>query len=306
LYLCFGARVSWALHSPFCAVLYDQSNFAPKINPYSIFETLFNQIRENDPTLCYFQAMTDQPRHALIKNLLAKMPRGMPFDLAMLAELGVSTSLAAKYVAGGWLMRLGQGVYAFPGDNLDLYRTIRFLQTRIQGLHIAGKSALSLQGVRHNLAVRDQIILWGDVRATLPDWFVARFPARYVHTQLFAWGAQCPVAKSLTTPPGNLDGLQVAVPERAILELLCEVGGKVGIEEAHNIFAGLRNLRRDVLGNLLACCTSVKTKRLFLTWSRETGIIDSDNLLRDYPVALGSTSRWMCRLKDGTLLSLKP
>ena len=54
------------------------------------------------------------------------MPKGMPFDLAMLAELGVSGSLAAKYVAGGWLMRLGQGVYAFPGDNLDLYGTVRF------------------------------------------------------------------------------------------------------------------------------------------------------------------------------------
>lgn len=252
------------------------------------------------------QAMADQPRHTRIKHLLAGMPRGRPFDLALLAELGVSGTLAAKYVEAGWLVRLGQGVYAFPGDKLDLHGTILFLQSRIPGLHIAGKSALSLQGVRHNLALRDPVILWGDVRATLPDWFVACFPARYVHAHLFAWPEQNPGGKSLCTPPGNLDGLQVAVPERAILELLYEAGTKLGIEEAHNIFAGLRNLRKDVLGNLLACCTSVKTTRLFLTWSRETGIINADNLQRDYSIALGSTSRWMSRLKDGTLLSLKP
>lgn len=234
------------------------------------------------------------------------MPRGMPFDLAMLAEQGVSAQLAAKYVESGWLSRLAQGVYAFPGDILTSHGSIKFLQTRIPGLHVAGKTALSLQGVRHNLSTRDKLVLWGDARSTLPSWFVSRFPARYVSARLFAWEDHFPAAKSLTTPPGSTDGLQVSVPERAILELLYEVGTNQGVEEAHNIFASLRNLRKDVLGKLLACCTSVKTVRLLLTWSRETGLIDADSLLSQYKIPVGSEKRWMTRLKDGTLLTLKP
>lgn len=234
------------------------------------------------------------------------MPRGMPFDLAMLAEHGVSPQLAAKYVDSGWLIRLAQGAYAFPGDTLSAHGAIKFLQTRIAGLHVAGKTALSMQGVRHNLSPRDKLVLWGDVRSTLPDWFVSRFPARYVHARLFDWPDHFPAAKSLTTPPGVADGLHVSVPERAILELLYEVGTHQGIEEAHNIFAGLRNLRKDVLGKLLAGCTSVKTVRLFLTWSRETGLIDTETLRSQYYIPIGSDKRWMTRLKDGTLLTLKP
>ncbi len=100
-------------------------------------------------------------RHDLIKRLQASQPRGTPFDLADLSKLGVSAQLAAKYVRGGWLVRLAQGVYAFPGDNLDEHRTIQFLQTQVAGLHVAGKSALALHGVRHNLASRNLIILLG-------------------------------------------------------------------------------------------------------------------------------------------------
>ena len=33
---------------------------------------------------------------------------------------------------------------------------------------------------------------------------------------------------------------------------------------------------------------------------------DVDNLLSQYPVRVGSSTRWMSRLDDGTLLSLKP
>ncbi|MHB8746033.1 MAG: type IV toxin-antitoxin system AbiEi family antitoxin domain-containing protein [Gammaproteobacteria bacterium] len=245
-------------------------------------------------------------RHSLIKNLQTNMPRGAPLDLALLAEQGVSPQLAAKYVEGGWLSRLAQGVYAFQGDTLISDGSIRFLQTRIPGLHVAGKTALSLQGVRHNLSPRDKLVLWGNARSTLPSWFVSRFPARYVSARLFVWPRDFPATKSLTTPPGSAEGLQVSVPERAILELLYEVGTKQGVEEARNIFAGLRHLRKDVLGKLLACCTSIKTVRLFLTWSRETGVVDADRLLSQYRIHVGSDKRWMTRLKDGTLLSLKP
>ena len=230
----------------------------------------------------------------------------MPFDLATLARQGVSANLAAHYAEVGWLVRLAQGVYAFPADELSVHGAIKFMQNHVTGLHVAGKSALALQGVRHNLASREQLVLWGDVRFSLPAWFTSRFPARYVSARLFDWPDQTLAAKSLVTPPGVNEGLRVSVPERAVLELLYDVGTHQGLEEARNLFEGLTNPRKDMLGRLLACTTSVKTVRLFLTWARENKLVDVDALQQQHTLPVGSDRRWMTRLKDGTLLSLKP
>jgi len=244
-------------------------------------------------------------KHSLIKQLQTSLPRGAPFDVGAVARLGVSAKLAAHYAGAGWLVRLGQGVYAFPADELSVHGTIKFLQTRVAGLHLAGKSALALQGVRHNLATREQLVLWGDVRFTLPKLFTTRFPARYVSARLFDWPDEALAAKTLITPPGATEGLCVSVPERALLELLYDVGTHQGLEEARNLFEGLSSPRKEMLGRLLACCTSVKTVRLFLTWARETKVVDVAALQQQYKLPVGSDKRWMTRLKDGTLLILK-
>jgi Transcriptional regulator, AbiEi antitoxin, Type IV TA system/Transcriptional regulator, AbiEi antitoxin N-terminal domain len=244
-------------------------------------------------------------RHSLIKQLQSSLPRGVPFDMAALTCLGISGALAAHYAENDWLVRLAQGVYAFPGDELTAHGAIKLLQTRVNGLHVAGKSALALHGVRHNLATREQLVLWGDERFVVPAWFMTRFPARYVSARLFNWPDEFLAAKSLTTPPGVTSGLRVSAPERAVLELLYDVGTRESLEQARNLFDGLRNLRRDMLGDLLGCCTSVKTVRLFLTWARETKVVDVHTLQQQYTLPVGSEKRWMTRLKDGTLLTLK-
>lgn len=233
------------------------------------------------------------------------MPRGRPFDLPSLTRLGVTPQLAARYVNHGWLVRLGQGVYSFPGDNLTRDGCVQLLQERVCGLHIGGKSALALHAVRHNLAVRDTLILWGDQRFVLPEWFTSRFPSRYVSAKLFAWPDAQLATATLSSPAGATDGLRASTPERAALEMLYEVGTNQGLEEARNLFEGLRNLRKDVAGRLLASCTSVKAVRLFLTWSRQTNVLDVDTLREHYRLRVGSENRWMARLKDGTLLTLK-
>gem|GEM_PF-5365318 len=66
------------------------------------------------------------------------------------------------------------------------------------------------------------------------------------------------------------DPIEMACPERAVLELLVEVGLKQSLEEARNLFDGLRSPRKDIIGELLSCCTRVKAVRLFLTWSSRT------------------------------------
>lgn len=250
--------------------------------------------------------MDANSRHQVIKRLQTGLPRGAPFDLTTLAPLGVSAQLAARYAEGGWLVRLAHGVYAFPNDDFGVYGALKFLQQRVPGLHVGGKSALALQGVRHNLGSRDTLVLWGDARFALPTWFTSRFPARYAHASLFDWPDDALASKSVTTPPGLPDGLRVSTSERAMLEMLYEVGTKQSLEEARNLFDGVRSPRKDLLGQLLAHCTSVKAVRLFLTWARETGLVDADDLLARYPLRTGSNKRWMSRLPDGTLLSLNP
>jgi hypothetical protein len=250
--------------------------------------------------------MDANSRFQVIKHLQTGLPRGAPFDLTILATLGVSAQLAARYAEGGWLVRLAHGVYAFPNDDFGVYGALKFLQQRVPGLHIGGKSALALQGVRHNLGSRDTLVLWGDARFALPAWFTSRFPARYVHASLFDWPNDALVSKTITTPPGLPEGLRVSISERAALELLYEAGTKQSLEEARNLFDGVRSPRKELLGQLLACCKSVKTVRLFLTWARETELVDVDDLLARYPLRTGSDKRWMSRLADGTLLSLNP
>ncbi|MDD5242310.1 MAG: type IV toxin-antitoxin system AbiEi family antitoxin domain-containing protein [Sulfuricella sp.] len=246
--------------------------------------------------------MSSNSRHSLIKSLQVSAPRGRPMDLAMLDTQGVSAFLAAKHARSGWLKRLAQGVYAFAGDTLNRDQCLLFLQGHIPGLHVAGKTALAWQGVRHNLSLREHLMLWGDdKRAKLPLWFVGQFPASYRSTTLFSPKAS---ASGIGTPPGILEGVRVSVPERAVLEMLYEVGKSQDMEEAKNLFESLRGLRFEVMGDILSQCSSVKTVRLFLLWARETEVLNVAALQEKYSLPVGSSSRWMGRMADGTLLSL--
>lgn len=49
----------------------------------------------------------------------------------------------------------------------------------------------------------------------------------------------------------------------------------------------------------------MKTVRLFLTWARETEVVNVDDLLARYPLRTGNNKRWMSQLSDGTLLSFR-
>lgn len=93
--------------------------------------------------------------HSLIKRLHTEAPRATPIGLDGLGRLGISPQAAARLARDGWLVRLGHGVYVLPGEEPGMHEAARFLQERVAGLHIGGRSALALQGVRHNLAHRE-------------------------------------------------------------------------------------------------------------------------------------------------------
>lgn len=251
--------------------------------------------------------MVTNSKHSLIKELLRCLPHGQPFGLTELTEHGISPHLAAKYAQSGWLERLEHGTYAYPNDTLQLDSCLLYLQRRSPGLHVGGKTALSLQGIRHNVSSRSKIYLWGVQRYSLPEWFTSRFPARYHQRALF----NVDELSILLSDEGyarladHAAGLCVSCRERAMLEVLNEVGVTQDLEEASHLFESFTSMRMEVVGAMLGACNRIKTVRLFLQLAEQTKVIDVVALRERFNLRLGSETRWTRRLHDGTLLTLK-
>ena len=97
---------------------------------------------------------------------------------------------------------------------------------------------------------------------------------------------------------------QVSTPERALLELLSEVGVRQPLQEARELVESAYSMRAEVLSGLLQHCTSVKTVRLCLQLGREAS--SSWASKRDLSMlSTGSDRPWVSQSVDG-LLVLKP
>ena len=209
--------------------------------------------------------------------------------------------MARHYLKIGLVTRLERGVLKFPNDELQRDASLKFVAKRIPGLHVGGKTALAWRGVRHNLSPRERLVLWGDARRSLPEWFTTRFPCHYVSKSLFS--KELPAGFGLQPIPEEPDGPLVSVPERALLEMLSEVGVRQSVEEARNIMEGVRSLRPDVLSRLLQNCLRVKVTRLCIQWAEELNLEWAAAARNSGKTGKG---RWSTRLKDGTTLTLKP
>ena len=191
----------------------------------------------------------------------------------------------------------------FPNDELQRDACLKFVAKQIPGLHVGGKTALAWRGVRHNLLARERLDLWGDVPGKLPEWFTSRFPSHYAARSLFSKGL--PLGFGLQPLPETPDGPLVSVPERALLEMLSEVGLRQGVEEARNIMEGVRSVRPEVLETLLKNCLRLKVLRLCVQWAEELNLDWAAAARNSAKRKLGK-SRWSTRLKDGTTLTLNP
>ncbi len=237
-----------------------------------------------------------------LNSLYAHWAPGTPLTSGELVAQGISADLAVHYVRSGWLTRLMRGVYCRPNDTLALYPSLILLQRKLDGLHVGGKSALDWYGVRHYVSQKPVLHLYGWVAARLPDWFTQRFPAEYHRKRLFDERPQALLhAGSFERRTG---APQASAPERALLELLSEVGVRQPLQEARELTESTYNLRADVLRELLQRCTSVKTVRLCLQLGRELAL---PWVVKLDPATLptGSKRAWVSKSADG-LLVLKP
>ena len=241
-------------------------------------------------------------RQSKLNALYTRPAPGVPLTSEDLSALGISADLAVHYVRAGWLTRLARGVFCRPNDTPALHPSLVLLQRRLDGLHVGGKSALDWYGLRQYVSQRPVLHLYGWAAGRLPEWFTERFPAEYHRKRLFD---ERPDAMLHVTPFEKRSGApQVSAPERALLELLSDVGVRQPLQEARELVESAYSLRADVLRELLQRCTSVKTVRLCLQLGRE-GSLPWAVKLDPATLPTGSSRPWVSKSADG-LLVLKP
>lgn len=245
-------------------------------------------------------------RAATLKRLSRELPAGVPVSFSWLSERGVSYELAYKYVKRGWLERLAPGVYARPGQALELTGSLRLLAELNLPLHVGGKTALSWFGFRHNVSPTAELLTLYTHRrkaVTVPLWFSTRFPCRLTRRRLFADESfVVPLLIGMNEP--DHPGVCVSEPERAVLEMLSEVPKNQSLEEVEHLMESMVSLRTDALRQALHACVNVKTVRLFLFFAKKLSL-PSANALSEEALPTGSKSRYVRKLPHGTLV-LKP
>lgn len=237
-----------------------------------------------------------------LKQLLAQLPPGAPITSQQLSNLGISADLAVHYVRAGWLDRLARGVYLRRADTLLLHPALQMLEQKISGLHVGGKSALDWHGIRHFVRPHSMLHLYGWNAACLPEWFEEKFASDYHRKRLFEEDATSML--HVARFQNDRDAPLVSSRERALLELLSEVGVRQPLSEARELIEGMHTLRARVLTELLQKCTSVKTVRLCLMLGEEFSLPWAQKLNRA-ELPTGSDKPWVSRRSHGTLI-LKP
>lgn len=59
------------------------------------------------------------------------------------------------------------------------------------------------------------------------------------------------------------------------------------------------SVREEVLGPLLQACTSLKVKRLFAAWAKETNLVNVPELFSTFNISVGNGKQWHITSMDG-------
>jgi hypothetical protein len=198
-----------------------------------------------------------------IKQLYQLLPEGVVAPSVWFAANGYSSQLVYKYVKNGWLSKLGNGAYLRPASILNWQGAVLGLQKLAElPFHVGGLSALNLLGYAHYLPIGGEttITLYGEKKP--PAWIsqIKSLSFTFYKKPLFG-------DLGLRKQSTSIRDWQMTIssPERAILELLYQVGDNgVDFKFVAEIFEGLTTLSPRVLNELLLNCNSRKIKRLFL------------------------------------------
>jgi len=211
------------------------------------------------------------PNISKLNRILQKAVPGTVLTSTWLAEHGVSKDLARKYVASGWLDRIGHGAYMRAGETARWNGALFALQTQLEmNVHVAGLSALQLKGLAHFLPAGQEkrVLLFSDGVERVPSWFSKKdWGVELAHrcVQLFDDSEKLPVSDI------QCQGFSVRAssPERAAFELLYSIQNNSDFDYARILFDGFSSFRPGEVQKLLSTCRSVRVKRTFLWMAGE-------------------------------------
>ena len=209
-------------------------------------------------------------RKSKINRLISQWPRGTLATASYLNIQGFSHDLLTRYKKSGWIQSFGRGAYSLNGDKVEWPGALYTLQTQLGlNVHPGGKTALELKGYAHYLpSGKRKIFLYGSQGLVLPAWFKGDrlgVEITMIRTNLF------PAELGLSEFKENDLTLKISASERAAMEMLHLVPGKVGFDEAFLIMENLATLRSEMVQRLLVTCRSVKVKRLFMFMAEKHG-----------------------------------
>jgi hypothetical protein len=200
-----------------------------------------------------------------INKLISGWPKGTASTVWYLQSCGFSRKLLNKYKNSRWLAPLGHGAYTLFNDKVEWMGALYPLQTQLDlDVHAGGKTALEMKGYAHYLGDKiRKVFLYGRPGTKLPAWFKEH-----------NWGVEVVSVMTNLFPDGYNEGfseyrerdftVRISAPERAAMEMLYHVPGKVSFEEALLVMENLSGLRPTLVQDLLLNCNSVKVKRLFM------------------------------------------
>ena len=208
-----------------------------------------------------------------INQLLRQWPSGTVAVLPWLEQNGVYQQLAHEYEKSSWLRRIGHGAYKKVADKVEWQGGLYALQEQLRlPVHAGAKSALQLMGYAHFLPLGQgtRVAIFSAPGTRLPAWFRKHswgVKLQHVATGLFRGHD----SMGLTEHRLGAFSIQIAAPERAIMEVLHGVPRDESYEEARLLMEGLTTLRPRLAQTLLEYCTSIKVKRLFMVLAEGSG-----------------------------------
>lgn len=217
----------------------------------------------------YFGTMSTE-KESKLNALLRNQPSGVVLTSSWLAKQGYSLELQKRYKKSQWFDAFGTGALVRHGDQVDYLGGVYALQSQLGlSVHPGGKTALAMQGKAHYLelsAKRAQ--LFAGKGENLPLWF-----------KKHNWGlkVECLTTGFLPAELGLVEfehksfKVRISGPARALMECLYLAPKVQSLVEAYELMESLNNLRPAPVQELLAACTSVKVKRLFLYLANKAG-----------------------------------
>ena len=205
-----------------------------------------------------------------ITRLLQEWPTGTVMITAWAEDLGVSRQLLRKYLQSGWVGRVGRGAYQRKNEDVNWQGGLYAIQAQAElPIHVGGITALGMQGLAHYVRLgENNVFLFSPLKTQLPAWFKNKdWNTSILHIKT----SILPESIGLLEYTERTFSIQIAAPERAILECLYLTPDRLDIMECYDLLEGLVNLRPRIVQELLQFCSSVQVKRLFLYMAQKAG-----------------------------------